>query len=132
MSIVQITKRDLLRSTLVVPAWYRVRIDSYETKMAANGLSQNYMYEGSIIKNADTGDVKFAGVPTPFWLFNSKALGFTVDFWRALGYEVAEDMRFDFSANVGKELDVFIGNETYQGRLVNSVKTHQYRKPRGE
>ncbi len=75
--------------------------------------------------NGDNGDQKFAGIPID-WNFNSKAIGFAVGFLESLGATVAADTRFDLAAAKGKEIDVYVENDTYQGRLVNRVN-HKYR-----
>lgn len=131
MPVVSFSKRDLLRNTIVEPAWYRVRIDGIGESPAAakegKTPSTNYPVEATIIKNADNGDVKFQDVPLD-WMFNSKAIGFAVGFLAALGVSVEADKRFELAAAVGKEIDVFVENETYLSRLKNAVN-HKYRTP---
>lgn len=133
MPIIQFGKRDLMRGTVVTPAWYRVRIDSVgeaPAKASEKGPSTNYPVEGTILFNGDNGDTQYAGVPLD-WNFNSKAIGFAVGFLQAFGVEVKEGTRFDLNAASGKELDVFVENDTWQQRLVNRVN-HKYRAPRTE
>lgn len=128
MPVVSFSKRDLLRNTIVEPAWYRVRIDSVgesPAKDQTKGPSTNFPVEGTIIKNADNGDTKFQDVPLD-WMFNSKAIGFAVGFLDALGVKVEADKRFELAAAVGKEIDVFVENDTYLNRLKNAVN-HKYR-----
>jgi len=127
--MIEFTDRDIKRGTVVEPAWYRVKIDSLEKAVSAKGDSTNYKYEGTIISNADNGSDAFAGVPTPYWNFNSKAIGFMADFFKALGQEVKAGSRFDENNAVGKELDVFIENAPFEGRTVNRIN-HKYRLPR--
>ena len=127
-TVVSFSARDLARGKEITPAWYRVKIESIgeaPAKASDKGPSTNYPVEGTIICNADNGDTALAGTPID-WNFNSKALGFTVGFLQAFGVEVKPDMRFDLQAAVGKELDVFIENDLYQGRKVNRVN-HKYR-----
>lgn len=142
MPIISFTERDLLRGVVVEPAWYRVRIDEVGESLAASGKTTNYPVEGTILFNADTGATKFkdangneqslAGVPTPAgWMFNSGAIGFAVGYLAAFGVDVKAGQRIDLAASKGKELDVFIENDTYQGRLVNRIN-HKYRAPRPE
>jgi hypothetical protein len=127
MPPVTFTARDLLKGKVVKPSYYRVRIDGVEERLSANGASTNWFIEGTILKDADSGSEEFAGVPTPHWMFNSKALGFAVPLLDEFDVEVKPGMRFDFASLAGKECDVFIGNKTYEGRLVNEIN-HQYRK----
>jgi len=129
MPIIEISERDILRSTIVIPSWYRVRIESVGQKPAANGLSTNYPIEGTILYDADSGDKKFTGVPTPSsWQFNSIAIGMSVGFLRALGVEIVPGMKVELKNAEGKEIDVFIENDLYEGRQVNKIN-HKYRVP---
>lgn len=128
MPIIQFTDKDLLRGKVVTPGWYRLRIDSVGEAPAKDAGSINYPVEATIIMNADNGGVEFAGVPID-WNFNSKAIGFAVGFLASFGVDVKAGARFDLNAAAGKELDVFVENDTYQGRVVNRVN-HKYRTPR--
>jgi len=133
MPMITITKRDILRSKIVTPAWYRVHVEEVGEKTAKSGTSQNYPVEGTILFNADNGSKEFEGVPTPGnWMFNEKAIGLAVDFLKACGAEVdLEGGRFELSDAVGKDIDVFIGNGVYEGKTQNTI-THQYRLPRAK
>lgn len=128
MATVSFSDRDLLRGKVVTPAWYRVRIESVgeaPAKASEKGPSTNYPVEGTILFNGDTGDKEFASVPLD-WNFNSKAIGFAVGFLQAFGVEVKSGVRFDLKSAEGRELDVYVENDTYQNRLVNRVN-HKYR-----
>jgi hypothetical protein len=130
MPMIEITERDILRGKIVTPGWYRVRVDTVgeaPAKDQTKGPSTNYPVEGTIIKNADDGSTEFAGVPLD-WNFNSKATGFTIPFLSAFGVEVKPG-RVDLKAAEGRELDVFVENDTYNNRLVNRVN-HKYRAPK--
>jgi len=132
--IISFSDRDLLRGRVITPGWFRVRIDSIgETPAAAKegrSPSTNYPVEATILFNGDNGDREFANTPLE-WNFNSKAIGFAVGFLKAFGVEVKSGTRFDLKSAEGKELDVFVENGEYQGRLVNRVN-HKYREPRTE
>lgn len=133
MPVVTFSDRDLLRGTIVEPAWYRIRIDSVgeaPAKASEKGPSTNYPVEGTILFNGDTGDKKFSNTPID-WNFNSKAIGFAVGFLQAFGVEIKAGQRFDLKAAEGKELDVFVENGTYNNRTVNRVE-HKYRPIRPE
>jgi len=126
MATVQFSARDLLRGRVVDPAWYKVKIEGVGESPSKDGGSTNYPVEATIIKNADTGDEKFAGVPIE-WNFNSKAIGFARGFLESLGVPLEADKRYDLSQAAGEIIDVFVENDTYQGRTVNRVN-HKYRK----
>ena len=129
MPVIDFSDRDILRSKVITPAWYRVRIDTTGEAPSKNGDSTNWTVEGTVLYNADNGDKEFAGCPTPYWNFNSKAKGFMVGFFSSLGAEVKGGSRFELKNSEGKEIDVFIENDTYEGRLVNRMN-HKYRAVR--
>jgi hypothetical protein len=133
MPVVSFSNRDLLRGKVVTPAWYRVRIESVgeaPAKASEKGPSTNYPTEGTILFNADNGDTEFKDVPID-WNFNSKAIGFAVGFLQAFGVEVKADTRFDLKSAESRELDIYVENDTYQGRMINRVN-HKYRPVRSE
>lgn len=133
MPVVSFSNRDLLRGRLVTPGWYRVRVESVgeaPAKASEKGPSTNYPVEGTILFNGETGDTEFKDVPVD-WNFNSKAVGFAVGFLQAFGVEVKADTRFDLKSAEGRELDIFVENDTYQGRMVNRIN-HKYRPAKPE
>src|SRR5215203_675536 len=131
MPVVKFGQRDLLRGKIVTPGWYRVKVETVgeaPAKDQSKGPSTNYPVEGTILFDGDTGDTTFTNVPVD-WNFNSKAIGFAVGFLQAFGVEVKPDTRFDLKSAEGREVDVYVENDTYQNRLVNRVN-HKYRLPR--
>jgi hypothetical protein len=131
MPVVSFSDRDLMRGKIVPPAWYRVKIDNVgeaPAKASEKGPSTNYPVEATILFNGDDGSTEFTGVPLD-WNFNSKAIGFAVGFLQAFGVDVKAGTRFDLKSAEGREVDVFVENDTYQGRMVNRVN-HKYRTPR--
>lgn len=133
MPVISFSTRDLMRGKIVTPAWYRVKIDSVgeaPAKQSEKGPSTNYPVESTILFNGDNGDVEFAGVPID-WNFNSKAIGFAVGFLAAFGVDVKAGTRFDLKSSEGREIDVFVENDTFQNRPVNRMN-HKYRSIRAE
>lgn len=128
MPIVSFSERDMMRGKVVEPAWYLVRIESVGEAPSKDGGSTNYPIEGSIIKNADNGSEDFKGLPLD-WNFNSKAIGFAVGFLTALGVDIKAGQRFELANAAGKEVEVFVENGEWQGRIVNRVN-HKYRPVR--
>ena len=128
MPIVSFSDRDLMRGKVIEPAWYLVQIDSIGEAPSKDGGSTNYPVEGVISRNADTGDEAFKGLPLD-WNFNSKAIGFAVGFLSALGVDVKAGQRFELNNAVGKQVEVFVENGEWQGRIVNRVN-HKYRPVR--
>lgn len=127
MPIVEFSQRDLLRGTQVDPAWYRVFIEEIdaEGESSKDNKSTNYKAEGTILFDGDTGDTKFRGVPIT-WNFNSKAMGFTRGLFEAIGLELKPGERYRLEACSQREVDIYIGNKPYQGRILNDIN-HQYR-----
>lgn len=133
MPVISFSERDLMRGKIVTPAWYRVRIETIgeaPAKQSEKGPSTNYPVEATILFNGDTGSVEFAGVPVD-WNFNSKAIGFAVGFLQSFGVDVKSGTRFDLKSAEGREVDVFVENDTWQNRLVNRVN-HKYRTVRAD
>ena len=133
MPVISFSERDLMRGKVITPAWYRVKIDTIgeaPAKQSEKGPSTNYPVEATILFNGDSGDVEFAGTPLD-WNFNSKAIGFAVGFLQSFGVDVKAGMRFDLKSAEGREVDVFVENDTWQGRLVNRVN-HKYRQIRAD
>jgi hypothetical protein len=125
MPVIQFGERDLLRGKVVTPAWYVVTINSIGEALSKDGGSTNYPVEGTIIKNADDNSEEFANVPLD-WNFNSKAIGFAIGFLSAFGVDIKAGQRFELNNATGKTLEVFVENDTWQGRMVNRVN-HKYR-----
>jgi hypothetical protein len=132
-SIFQLSKKDVMGGKTYDPAWYRIRIDSYANSPSKNleKPSVNHVYEAVILMDADTGDTKYAEHPLTI-RFNSLAMGFTKGLLMALGVsedDIKEGARFDFKSALGKEVDAYVDNKLYDGRMINDV-THKYRAPR--
>lgn len=128
MPMISFSEKDLLRGKVVEPAWYRVRIDEVGEAPSKDGGSTNYPVEATILRNADNGGEEFANVPLD-WNFNSKAISFARGFLESFGVELKPNQRFDLAKAKGLELDVFVENDTWQGRLINRVN-HKYRAAR--
>jgi hypothetical protein len=126
---IEFSEKDILRGKLIQPGFYRVRIDDVKEGLSKNGDSTNWVIDGTILFNADNGDKSFEGCPTPYWNFNSKAPGFFLGILAALGTVPEPGKRYDPKGLKGKEVDIMITNELYEGRMVNRVP-HQYRAPR--
>jgi len=128
--IIDFSEDDLLRGKPVTPDWYRVKVGTFVEKTSSGGDSTNWIFEDSrILFNAENGSKEFTNVPITL-RFNSKAKGFLVGFFSSLGADVKAGSRYKLEDASGKEVDVFIKNDTYEGRLVN--KQDLFRKPRTE
>lgn len=140
MPIVKYSKKDLLRDKIVEPAWYRVLIDNVgEWVPSADKQSNNMVMEGTILFNADNGKKDNEGVPIGgmgTWSFNSKGVGYSLGLTKSVAPQLGldpekidENSEFEYKLLEGKQVDVFVANDTYQGRLKNKVN-HQYRAPK--
>lgn len=130
MALIEITATDLLRDKIVDPAWYRLKINSTgEWAPTKDGQSNNCIIECVVQFDADTGDATFAGVPISL-MFNDKpgARPFIMGYLRALGVNV-EAGRIDLAAADGADIDAYVENETFEGRVRNRVN-HKYRAPK--
>lgn len=134
MPLIEITSQDLKATQIVTPAWYRVLVKKIgDFKVSTSGKSNVCFPEGEILFNADDGSKEFEGCPTPVsWNFNDSARGKQdiVSFVTAItGQEIKEPQRIDLTAAEGKQVDVFIGNDLYEGKMTNKVEG-KYRHPR--
>jgi len=134
--IIEFDEQDFLRSKIVTPGWYRVRIDNVGEKPSKGtnaDTTKIFPMSGVILFNAENGSEEFSGVPTPpSWNFNDNpnAKGFIIGFLKAVtGDPNFHDKRIELKAAEGKQVDVFIENDQYEGRIVNRIN-HQYRTPK--
>lgn len=127
MPIVTFSKRDLLQGKTVSPSWYRCRVDSVGEQPSKDQGSTNYPVDFTVLFDGETGSTEFTDVPFSN-NFNSKAIGMAVPFLSALGVPVEAEKRIDLKAAEGMTLDVYVGNKTFEGRILNDVKA--YRVPR--
>ena len=134
--IVEFTDEDFLRGKIVTPGWYRVRVNNVMEKPAKGDnpkTTKIFPMEGTILYHADSGSEEFSGVPTPpSWNFNNNpnASGFILGFLKAVtGDPEFNAKRAELKATEGKEVDVYIDNDTFNGRVVNRIN-HVYRTPR--
>lgn len=130
MALVEITATDLLRDKVVTPAWYRLKLGANGPwTPSKDGNSNNSITEATIVFDADSGDREYEGVPIQLQ-FNDKpgARGFILGYLKALGVDVQAG-RIDLAAADGMEIDAYVENDTYDGRVRNRVN-HKYRAPK--
>lgn len=132
MPKITFSEEDLLRSKIIKPDWYVVKVTHVGTKPSSGNNPETttiWPIDGVIIRASD-GNTEFAGVPTPAgWNFNDnpKAKGFMVGFFNAFGIDVKPGATINLEAAEGRELEVRIENAEFEGRIVNKI-THKYRK----
>ena len=125
---VSFSEKDLKRGATVEPAWYLVTINSIGVKPSNDGQSTNYPTEITIVKNADNDSAAFAEVPVDF-NYNSKAMGFVKLLLTTLNPELQlkADQKYDLQSAEGQQVEYFIGNKEYNGRILNDVQTGKVR-----
>lgn len=123
--IVKITKSDLQRGKVLSPNWYRVLVVGHDVRHAksdANSLNYVYTLRFPSVDNYEL-DIQF----------NTKALGMVAPFIAAIRntnvQEIINSMKddsFDWDTDeaLGKELQVKVSNEPWEGRLTNKVKEY--------
>lgn len=130
MPKIRFSESDLSRNRIVEPAWYLMTINSIGEAPSKDGGSTNYPVDATIIRNADNGSEDFKGV-TLIWNFNSKAIGFAQGFLACFGVDAKLNTDYELSSAEGKQIEVFVENDTWQGRIVNRVN-HKYRPVRSD
>ena len=131
MPMIEFSDEDVKRGRILPPAWYLVKVTGCEEKLSKDGKSTNYNLSGVILKNMEQEDPDIAGTPTPRWSFNSKAPGFAIGLFKALGDDITKPGRRDLEAMVGMEVQVFIENDEYEGKIQNQIN-HKYRPAKYE
>jgi hypothetical protein len=128
MPVIDFSSDDILASKVVEPAYYEVDITEALQKPAKDGKSQNYLLEGRIVVNSDTGDTTFANVPlgkAGNWIFNSKMKGNLIPLFEAVGADITPGSRFEFFHMKGKRISVYVENTEWNGQIQN--KPTRYR-----
>ena len=116
MSVMNFDADDMLRSVIVPPDWYTVKIKVIDTKEANDGGSQNWFVRGNIVGG------KYDGVPTSR-IFNSKQIFRAVTFSRAVGGQLSEiGGEFDPTQAEGVTLQTFIVKDTFGGTPTNKMQ----------
>jgi len=112
MTILKISKQDILRQLPVEPNWYNVTVKSVE--MIASKDKQSV--------NAKTG-FELENGRILYTNFNSKAMGMAIPFVEAVMNKKieSEDFEFDTDKLIGKQLQIKVINGTYEGRVTNDI-----------
>jgi hypothetical protein len=118
----RVNPEDIKRGKVVDPGRYSARITTVSDKLSkpneAGEQSMNTVVTFVITSGA------FKDVPITVY-FNEKAPGTVVPLLTALGYKVDEDAGFDVDLDEstlgGREVDIFVDNDLYQGRKVNKI-----------
>lgn len=114
MPTITITPKDLLRSKILDPTWYRLKVEEALEEPTKKGDSTNYIIDfvvtkGPAQKDKDGTEFSPVGVPVRrYW--NEKAPSFAVPFFIAFGvqFSLTESKTLRFEDTKGKEVDAYI------------------------
>lgn len=122
-----ITREDLLKSKILEPGWYKVKINDVAVKEAKTDGSTVYNLEMTVIGGPSQKDgVSPVGIKV-FRTYSEKAPGFAVKLFQALGAKIDPEKgaEVDFAGTVGRELGAYIKNDLYKGVMKNVVEDFQ-------
>lgn len=127
MPKIRITPEDILRSKTVKIGWYRAIVKRVGEKPAKTDGSTTWPIDFTI-----TTPGEFQNVPLQA-VFSEKAPGFAVKFIESCGGKItAEGGEMELSRAVGKELEVYVDNDLYEGRMTNKIKDYRPASPSAE
>lgn len=121
MPVITVDKAALQAGMPIEPNWYKAVVKGIEAKPSNAGDSINY------ITTFEITDGAMSGRQPKQKYFNSKGMGFMVDFIEAaVGEKVArdEDLQLNTDDLVGKNLWIKVENTTYEGRIQNEVANY--------
>lgn len=111
-----ITPEDMLRDKVLDPGWYPAKVKEVSQEPAKTDGSTNTIVDLTVASGPN------AGVPLRRY-FSEKAPGFALNFIRSLGVALGpQGGTVDLSKAKGKVVEVYVKNETWEGRLRNSVE----------
>lgn len=114
MARVTFTIDDILKSKLVTPGWYKIKVKSHEQQQAGTDGSDLYVYELEI----NQPGTPFHGVLIRHQL-SEKAIGMGIEFFESCGYEIKAGIALETDKVVGKECECYIQRGEYKGRGKN-------------
>ncbi len=124
--MINMNRKDVLRSQIVPPTWYTVEVKGLSTKPAKSDGSTNFLYELVIAEGP------YKDVPTKDFLINEKgifgngqaffvACGFPKELMEKLRKGEEESVPIDEQAPVGKMIRAFIANTKWENRVSNEA-----------
>lgn len=118
------TKDDLSRGLPAPAGWYKAKIVKVETKEANTDKSTNILvhFKFTVVNNDGSTRDK-----TLFRIFNEKAKGFAVPLFLAAngGVPLKEGQSYSFNSLEGLEMEIYIKETTYEGKLRNEVADYR-------
>ena len=120
-----ITKEDLLKSKILEPSWYPVKVRGTTTKPAGTDGSTVYTVE-MIVTGGPTQKDGGSPIGVPLYkTYSEKAPGFAVKFFQVLGANIDPNKAstdVDFDAAKDRELKAFVKNDLWKGVMRNIVE----------
>lgn len=122
MAKIQFSKEEILSGAIVTPGWYNAEIMKIDEKPKKDD-------DGSInvFVTVKLTSGEYAGCAIYGYLFNTKAVGFAKDFIAAvMGIEprdlkAGEDFEVCQETCGGKQVDVYVINDEYNGKPTNKL-----------
>lgn len=122
--MININRKDVLRSTIVPPDWYTVKVKGVTKKPATSDGSTNYFFSIEIAEGEN------AEIPTKDFLVNEKGVFSSgLNFFVACGFPRTEleklrkgeatTVQLDENACVGKVIKAFVANTKWENRVSN-------------
>lgn len=122
--MITVTAKDALRAKQLVPGWRPGKVVSYTPKVAGTDGSALYVF-GIEVKDGGLD------VPLKDFQLSEKAISMGKNFFIACGFPKEEweklergeetAQQIDEHSLVGKELQVFVSNTTFQGKVNNEA-----------
>lgn len=121
-----VTRTDMLRSKVLDPAWYKVKVTKVSQEEANTDSSMNTWIDFVVLSGPAQKDGS-QPVDVPLRrCFNEKAPGFIVPFLSACGTKVGENGgNFDIERSVGREMFVYVKNRLWENNLQNDVADYR-------
>jgi len=119
----KVTREDMLRSKVLDPGWYKIKVVKMWEEKASDGESMNTWIEGKVISGpAQKDGSNIVDTPTRR-CFSEKAPGMATPFLRAIGCNVTENgFSGDIEKGIGQEILAYNENRMYEGRMMNDWK----------
>lgn len=113
MPIIKVTQADLAKVMNLEPAWYGAKVIKVEApKTSAGGDSLNFGVH-FLIDHPSKKEIMVT--------FNTKLIGKVGDLYKAVFGSPMGEGEFDMDSFLGKEVDVKIQPQTYNGNLIDNI-----------
>ena len=119
---IKVTETDMLRGRVLVPGWYKARIEKVSQEVAkSDGESMNTWVDMTVVAGPQQKDGATPEKTPLRRCFSEKAPSFAIPFLKALskGNLPPAGGAFDVEKAVGREVMVYVKNREYEGNLQN-------------